>query len=180
MSLPLWLQMCGRGSRILEGKEKFMVLDFGKNHDRHGMWSEDRIWNLKPPKEKDGLKAPPTKECPNCGAMLSASARVCKECGYEYFSEDTETELKEGILVEVKKKSWEGKKLSECNVQELIDIENKKIMSVKYIWRVIRSRGRNDLSDYAFRKGYNRYWVDRQMSEYNSDFTDYTVKDKKL
>ncbi|MFK5283892.1 helicase-related protein, partial [Lacticaseibacillus paracasei] len=35
MSLPLWLQMCGRGSRIFPNKKNFMVLDFGKNHDRH-------------------------------------------------------------------------------------------------------------------------------------------------
>lgn len=179
MSLPLWLQMCGRGSRIFENKTHFIVLDFGKNHDRHGMWSEDRIWNLKQPKEKDALKAPPIKECPECAAILSAAARICKFCGYEYFSEDTETELKDGVLVEVIKKSWDGKKISECSIQELVDIEKKKIMSVKFIWRVVRSRGRDALSDYAYRKGYNRFWIERQMNDYDSEYKDYTVKEKK-
>lgn len=178
MSLPLWLQMCGRGSRILPNKNYFTVLDFGKNHDRHGMWSEDREWKLKSPKEKDGLKAPPTKECPECGAMLSASARVCKFCGYEYFNEETQTELKDGVLVEVKKKTWVGKKADECTINELIEIEKTTNWSVKFVWRVVRSRGRDALIDYAKKKGYSRFWVDRQMSDYGTEFTNYTMIEK--
>ncbi len=177
LSLPLWLQMCGRGSRKSEGKEIFTVLDFGKNHDRHGMWSEDRMWDLKPPKEK-GLKSPPVKECPECGAMLPASARVCQFCGHEYFSEDTKTELKDGVLVEFKRPSMEGKKLSQCSVAELIQLEILKLYGAKFIWRVIRSRGRSALEEYAMRKKYSKYWVDIQMKEFDDNFTDYTVKFK--
>lgn len=178
MSLPLWLQMCGRGSRKSENKDVFIVLDFGKNHERHGMWSEDRDWKLKPDKEKS-LKAPPTKDCPECAAMLAASARVCKFCGYEFFSEDTETELKEGVLVEVKKNILEGKKISECSIKELIQLETMKLYSPKYVWRVLRDRGRASLSEYATLKNYNHYWVDRQMKENSSIYTDYTIRIKK-
>lgn len=178
MSLPLWLQMCGRGSRKSNGKDIFTVLDFGKNHERHGMWSEDRIWNLKPPKDKNGLKAPPTKDCPECAAMLAASARLCKFCGYEFFSEDTETELKDGVLVEVKRPSMDGKKISQCTVSELIQLEILKLYSPKFVWRILRSRGRASLAEYANKKKYKTFWVDRQMKEFDDNFTDYTVKIK--
>ena len=40
-SLPLFLQMVGRGSRTCEGKTEFKVLDFGNNLYRFGMWDEE-------------------------------------------------------------------------------------------------------------------------------------------
>lgn len=175
LSLPLWLQMCGRGSRRTETKELFYVLDFGKNHDRHGMWSEDRVWKLEKPKEK-GLKAPPTKDCPECGALLPASVRICKWCGYEYFSEDKDTQLKEGVLVEVVKRSYEGKKLSELTIFELIEIQNKKLYKATFIWRIIRSRGL--LKEYARLMGYSSGWVWHQEKENDNNFKDYVVKSK--
>jgi len=45
-SLPLFLQMCGRGSRVATGKDKFTILDFGNNVLRHGFWEESRYWSL--------------------------------------------------------------------------------------------------------------------------------------
>ena len=54
--------------------------------------------------------AAPTKDCPNCGAMLFASLRVCPECGYEFIPADKETEIKDGVLVEVKQKKLRRQK----------------------------------------------------------------------
>ena len=51
-SLPLFLQMCGRGSRVTENKKEFTILDFGDDIKRHGFWQEDRIWSLKRPEKK--------------------------------------------------------------------------------------------------------------------------------
>jgi superfamily II DNA or RNA helicase len=78
-SLPLFLQMIGRGSRTCEGKTEFKVLDFGNNLYRFGMWDEDRDWSKPPKKPKNGL--PIYKNCPGCNAFLYASARVCSHCG---------------------------------------------------------------------------------------------------
>jgi superfamily II DNA or RNA helicase len=78
-SLPLFLQMIGRGSRTCEGKTEFKVLDFGNNLYRFGMWDEDRDWSKPPKKPKNGL--PVYKNCPSCDAFLYASARVCSHCG---------------------------------------------------------------------------------------------------
>ena len=38
-SLPLFLQMIGRGSRTTDTKTTFTVLDFGNNIHRHGFWA---------------------------------------------------------------------------------------------------------------------------------------------
>src|SRR5690625_5481532 len=52
-SLPLFLQMCGRGSRIHPGKKHFNILDFGENINRLGFWEEPRTWSL----EKEDRKS---------------------------------------------------------------------------------------------------------------------------
>jgi len=175
LSLPLWLQMCGRGSRRTESKNMFTVLDFGKNHERHGMWSEDRDWRLRPPKEKKTEKAPPTKDCPNCGAILPASVRKCPHCEYEFFSEDTATQLKDGVLVEVTKKTYVGKKISQCTIEELIQMQKTNKFKAAFIWRIIRSRGNIELRYYAKLMDYSRGWIWHQEQEHNNEFTDYTI-----
>lgn len=78
-SLPLYLQMCGRGSRTCEGKRDFMILDFGNNLYRFGMWDEDRDWSKPPKKPRDGVAV--YKNCVECDAFIYASARVCDQCG---------------------------------------------------------------------------------------------------
>jgi superfamily II DNA or RNA helicase len=80
-SLPLFLQMVGRGSRTCEGKTSFRVLDFGNNLYRFGMWDEDRDWTKPPKKHRDGVAV--YKNCPKCDAFIYASARVCEYCGAE-------------------------------------------------------------------------------------------------
>jgi len=56
-SLPLYLQMVGRGSRIAERKNRFTVIDYGENAKRHGLWITNREWDKlwcdkKPPRQK--------------------------------------------------------------------------------------------------------------------------------
>ncbi|HLT32788.1 MAG TPA: DEAD/DEAH box helicase family protein [Aquaticitalea sp.] len=43
-SLTLYFQMIGRGSRILENKNKFLVLDLGNNVIRFGPWNQTVDW----------------------------------------------------------------------------------------------------------------------------------------
>ena len=44
-SLTLYFQMIGRGSRILENKNKFLVLDLGNNVVRFGPWNQTVDWH---------------------------------------------------------------------------------------------------------------------------------------
>lgn len=43
-SLTLYYQMIGRGSRILDNKSKFTVIDLGNNNYRFGPWGADLDW----------------------------------------------------------------------------------------------------------------------------------------
>jgi superfamily II DNA or RNA helicase len=82
-SLPLYLQMCGRGSRPFPDKKHFTIIDIGRNYMEHGDWSNDRDWsdwfhNPEKPREAGGVA--PVKECPECEALIHASVRVCPFC----------------------------------------------------------------------------------------------------
>ena len=55
LSMPLWLQCTGRGSRPSKNKQMFKILDLGENAITHGDWCDSRDWKLifeKPPKFK--------------------------------------------------------------------------------------------------------------------------------
>ena len=43
-SMPLWLQMCGRGARPHNVKLAFTIIDLGGNCMTHGLWSSPRNW----------------------------------------------------------------------------------------------------------------------------------------
>src|SRR5690606_27420061 len=43
-SLTLYFQMIGRGSRVLENKSKFTVIDLGNNVVRFGPWQQPDAW----------------------------------------------------------------------------------------------------------------------------------------
>lgn len=77
----LYVQACGRGMRIHPGKSDCLVLDFARLIAEHGP-----VDAVKPPRRR-GKKAdsvPPLKECPECVALLHASARECPECGHVF------------------------------------------------------------------------------------------------
>lgn len=101
LSLPLWLQMTGRGSRPYENKDHFTIIDMGGNALFHGDWCASRDWAdifHYPDKPTEGGVAP-VKECCSCEAIISASATLCKFCGADnskvpvYDSDKVEFEL---------------------------------------------------------------------------------------
>jgi len=98
-SLPLFLQMCGRGSRVTPTKSKFTILDFGSNISRHGYWEQNRYWSLEK-KEKENKKAEPMKSCKQCEALIPARSVECKFCGYIYKPKTrTQNEMAELVLL---------------------------------------------------------------------------------
>lgn len=85
LSLPLWLQMCGRGSRPYLGKTFFTIIDMGRNCYYHGDWNADRDWweifhHPEKPIE-GGIGA--VIACLNCKALIPPSTRICKWCNTE-------------------------------------------------------------------------------------------------
>ena len=80
-SQGLWVQICGRGMRLFAGKDNCLLLDFGRNLDRHG--PIDQI------KGKDGDLSSgdgeaPLKQCPACFEPVYAAVRHCPACGFEF------------------------------------------------------------------------------------------------
>lgn len=102
LSLPLWLQMTGRGSRPAPGKDVFMIIDMGGNALHHGDWCARRDWEdmfHNPDKPSDGSGVAPVKSCPECESIIHASLRTCPFCNAdvaktpEYDLERVEFEL---------------------------------------------------------------------------------------
>jgi DNA repair protein RadD len=77
LSVPLWVQMLGRGTRIADGKQNCIVLDFARNTPRLGPINDPRI----PNKKGSDAGETPIKLCEGCGAYNHISARLCCNCG---------------------------------------------------------------------------------------------------
>ena len=187
-SLALWLQMGGRGARPCTeiNKKYFLLLDFGMNHDRHGLWEEVRDWTLAPPKKKKaGVGACPVKVCVNCEAMISAMSAKCQFCGHEY--EIGNLVLRAGTLMEVKPRIpvyLVDKHIADLSIEELIALQKTKVHSAQMIWRVVRSKGEDAIKEYAKLQAYSWGWIERQINDLNEslengislEFNNYKIK----
>ena len=80
-SAGLWVQICGRGTRLAPGKKDCLILDFGENSLRHG--PVDKIRGKALHIASEGGDAP-VKECPECHSLLLIAARECPDCGHEF------------------------------------------------------------------------------------------------
>lgn len=74
----LFVQMIGRGTRLANGKENCLALDFAGNTARHG--PVDRIRVSKNKNEEEGEA--PIKTCPECATICYAGVRECPDCGF--------------------------------------------------------------------------------------------------
>lgn len=117
-SLSLYLQMCGRGARLYPGKSNFKIIDMGSNVYEHGLWSEEREWNLEKKKKKNGAKGAAAKKiCIACSFINPISAKVCGDCGTEFPTK--EGKLLEGEFEEIKKESFQKLDLKGMSLQQL-------------------------------------------------------------
>jgi DNA repair protein RadD len=92
VSVGLWVQMLGRGTRPHPGKSECLVLDFAGNRPRLGPVDDPYI-----PDPKKGKKTGeiPCKICDACGCYAHISARVCEACG-EPFTFQTKLKQRPG------------------------------------------------------------------------------------
>lgn len=174
-SLPLYLQMCGRGSRIwdesCEGfdsgvhqeKRGWVVLDYGQNFLRFGLWDMDRDWHdlwNKPSKSKEGVA--PVKLCPSCEYIMPAQLGICPNCGFEFVK--NVKELAPGKLVEITEEYSKllGKKLSQLTPEELAiyaNFKNKKSFTQR-VAKGIDQKRPGFLDEFAKAMGYKSSWPD--------------------
>lgn len=163
-SLPLVLQMIGRGSRTTTTKKDFYILDFGNNIQEHGFWHIDRPWTLAMPKKKKSKEeAPPVKECPKCSAILPASTRICTECGYEFQATAEEKEFAE--LVEMTYKDIQEEIDKGVSFERLEQVAT--VKGFKKGWMFHQLQTEQDLRDFAKYKGYKPGWVAHQLAQRN-------------
>jgi superfamily II DNA or RNA helicase len=128
-SIPLFLQMCGRGSRTTPTKTHFNILDFGKNIHRLGFWEDDRTWSLKKKKHKEG--AAPKKICPSCDAILTAKLMECNYCGYIFQKKkEDEDEFAELVLLEKKQILKKAKKM---DIHQKAKLAKRKLISAFWV-----------------------------------------------
>lgn len=170
-SLPLYLQMIGRGGRPYLDKDVFTVLDYGGNYERFGAWDMNRDWNnlwTDPKKRRDistysGVAG--SKLCPICQALLAVSSKSCYNCGYIY--PDKDMELVEGKLLEVKNTlaALNNRRIGELSAQELAAYAKYKDKK-KFAFRVAKSQYQTNpqfLYEFAKAMGYDSGWVDHQL-----------------
>lgn len=175
-SLPLYLQMIGRGSRIAPNKERFTVLDYGGNASRHGLWNYEHSWDelWKKPKKKKKEGVAPIKMCPKCDLIVAPSVMKCPECGHIF--EAKEKEYVEGTMVEVTEEYnlLRGKYISELTAEELANyakLTNKKAFAI----RVAKSKQDEVfLQTFSAAMGYKQGWVKHQDISEPLDF--YNIK----
>lgn len=80
LSTGLYIQMVGRGTRLCQGKENCLILDYGENVARHGF-----IDAVKPKRQGGGGDGEaPAKQCPDCQEMLPTATRFCPACDHAF------------------------------------------------------------------------------------------------
>lgn len=184
-SLPKWLQMAGRGSRITPSqfvdkigylqKTHFNLIDMGGNVHSLGFWESERDYSLTH-KRKDTIDAAPVKECPEygekdingrtgCGALLHLSAVKCKACGY-VFPVTEKPAPKEAEFIQLENHDFlpielVGKSYNLMTVEELEQVREAKQYKQGWLIRQIILNNSLNLIDYAKLKEYKNpeAWV---------------------
>ena len=88
----LLVQMVGRGFRLSPetGKTECLVLDYGRNIERHGP-----IDMIKVREPGQGGGGPLAKECPECRTIVNLSVMLCPTCGHQWPRKEPERQSHE-------------------------------------------------------------------------------------
>jgi DNA repair protein RadD len=91
LSTSLFVQICGRGTRLAAGKTDCLVLDFAGNVRRHGPVDAVSVGPKKGRGADDGkvsVDSVKAKTCPSCDSLVHLSATSCPVCGHEWPREE--------------------------------------------------------------------------------------------
>ena len=160
-SMALFLQMCGRGSRLFDNKTHFTILDFGNNILNHGFWEQPRKWSLELEKKKKGPSETRAKECPKCGALLSVATKVCQYCGYIYpIPKKQEIEM---ILEKLTYKEIES-------IESIPELEKiREFKGYKQGWILRKFKTPEQFIEYGKLKKYHYKWAEHKYNYYNNE-----------
>lgn len=193
MSLVLYLQMLGRGSRTVKDnsitKTHFTVLDFGNNKSRFGGYDVDRGWSLWHEENKSEGGVPPMKICgedskfnklegagkvkEGCGRLIPASLKICPFCGFraKKLTKIEEVELALSSVVDEKGVSLKFKPIKEMTFHELTEYRKIKKYNIHWLYGILWNRGGEKvLKEYAKEYGWKfhqtRYAIEDCKSRY--------------
>lgn len=188
-SVPLWLQMTGRGSRLFKGKKDFIILDMGGNTTELGFWEQEREFSLWH-KVGNATGEAPTKNCPQkkieikedgtfeeiefkdlvfpedrkkfgCGKIVHASASVCEHCGYLF--PKSKLQMKEAELLEMNANGKEiPSHLQKPYSEMTIEelIEIQELKGFKKHWILHNiEKTEDNLKEFAKIMGYKPTWI---------------------
>lgn len=176
-SLPLYLQMCGRGSRLAQGKPDFTVLDYGGNAARHGLWDAERPWAemwRKKRKPREGVA--PIKECPACLAVLAPFTSICPECGYTFTVDDETPQEKVATrLTEltINYSALNGRRISTLTPRELATYVERTGRK-SFATRVAKALGEVYLCEYATEMRWKSGW-EKHIQPSKAPFNDIII-----
>ena len=177
VSLPLWLQCCGRASRISPNKERFIIIDMGDNIDRLGRWEDERDWVtwFKNPPKPGQVRPAPSKECPKCKSIIHARVMQCEFCGHIF--EAKEKEFAEGDIIEVNPTPTHLKNryISDLSPKELLELVQAKKYKFGFAVRVCRSKGEEFMRMYGHLAGYKHGWHTHHVNG-DSNFKNFKIQ----
>ena len=129
LSLALFLQMAGRGLRVLDGKRDCIILDHAGCAHAHGFIDEIREWSLEGKKKRSsGSHEAPVRTCDKCFAAYPAASRACPECGYEPEREISDIQADEShglveITDELRAQMQRERRREEAKAETLADLQ---------------------------------------------------------
>ena len=95
LSTGLYVQMLGRGTRLAEGKDNCLVLDFSGNVRRHGPVDAIEVKGARGASAKDEVavkvETVRAKGCPSCGELVHIRTMICTSCDYAWPVEEKHT-----------------------------------------------------------------------------------------
>ena len=125
----LLVQMVGRGFRLSPetGKTECLVLDYGRNIERHGP-----IDMIKVKEPGQGGGGPLAKECPNCRTIVNLPVMLCPTCGYQWPRKEPERKSHEATAAKV------GILSGEVTVEKYLDGVSKTLGAPIAVKRFVR------------------------------------------
>lgn len=134
-SMTKWRQSIGRGSRLCDGKDDFIILDAGDNIRRLGFFEQEITYSLWHDESQGGGMVQ-MKVCPTdvidinhkrgCGTMIPVTCKICPCCGYTFRTEKHDIQLhleevaereEQDLISWAAQKKLEGWKLNRVMVQ---------------------------------------------------------------
>ncbi|NBW20141.1 MAG: hypothetical protein EBR82_70450 [Caulobacteraceae bacterium] len=154
-SLPLFMQMVGRGSRVTPTKTRFTVLDFGNNVQTHGFWETNREWSLKKKRKRESAGVGGVKNCKKCEAIIPVAVMKCKHCGYEY--ERKPNAPGEVVSLQMLTKAQGMEMAKQSTMYQKAQLAKAKVISP--FWVLHNCKTRAEAEEFVSYMGWRRGWL---------------------